>query len=78
MHMNIVLKVCIFVILYIIYMFAGAAVVYVIEEYYENDEKSRPIFNNVIAIILWPLAAFIFFVIETFEYIRQKLNNKKE
>lgn len=78
MHMNIVLKVCIFVILYIIYMFAGAAVVYVIEEYYEDDEKSRPIFNNVIATILWPLTAFVFFVIETFEYIRQKLNNKKE
>lgn len=78
MQMNIVLKVCIFVMLYIIYMFAGAAVVYVIEEYYEDDEKSRPIFNNVIATILWPLTAFVFFVIETFEYVRQKLNNKKE
>lgn len=78
MHMNIVLKVCIFVILYISYMFAGAAVVYVIGEYYEDDGKSRPIFNNVIAMILWPLTAFVFFVIETFEYIRQKLNNKKE
>ena len=78
MHMNIVLKVCIFVILYIIYMFAGAAVVYVIGEYYEDDGKSRPVFNNVIAIILWPLTAVVFFVIETFEYIRQKLNNKKE
>ena len=78
MHMNIVLKVCIFVILYIIYMFAGAAVVYVIGEYYEDDRKRRPVFNNVIAIILWPLAAFVFFVIETFEYVRQKLNNKKE
>lgn len=78
MHMNIVLKVCIFVMLYIIYMFAGAAVVYVIGEYYEDDGKSKPIFNNVIAIILWPLTAFVFFVIETFEYIRQKLNNKNE
>lgn len=78
MHMNIVLKVCIFVISYIIYMFAGAAVVYVIGEYYEDDGKSRPVFNNVIAMILWPLTAFVFFVIETFEYIRQKLNNKKE
>lgn len=78
MHMNIVLKVCIFVILYIIYMFAGAAVVYVIGEYYEDDGKNRPIFNNVIAMVLWPLTAFLFFVIETFEYIRQKLNNKKE
>lgn len=76
--MNIVLKVCIFVILYVIYMFAGAAVVYVIGEYYEDDGKSRPIFNNVIAIILWPLTAFVFFVIETFEYFRQKLNNQKE
>lgn len=78
MHMNIVLNVCIFVILYIIYMFAGAAVVYVIGEYYEDDGKNRPIFNNVIAMILWPLAAFVFFVIETFEYVRQKLNNKNE
>ena len=78
MQMNIVLKVCIFVILYIIYMFAGAAVVHVIEEYYEDDEKSRPIFNNVIAMILWPLTAFVFFIIETFEYVRQKLNNKNE
>lgn len=78
MHMNIVLKVCIFVILYIIYVFAGAAVVYVITEYYEGDGNSRPVFNNVMAIILWPLTAFIFFVIEAFEYIRQKLNNKKE
>ena len=78
MQMNIVLKVCIFVMLYIIYMFAGAAVVYVIGEYYEDDEKSRPIFNNVIAMILWPLTAFVFFIIETFKYIRQKLDNKKE
>lgn len=78
MHMNIVLSVCIFVISYIIYMFAGAAVVYVIGEYYEDDGKSRPVFNNVIAMILWPLTAFVFFVIETFEYVRQKLNNKKE
>ena len=78
MHMNIVFKVCIFVILYIIYIFAGAAVVYVIGEYYENDGRSAAFFNNVIAIILWPLTAFVFFVIDTFEYIRQKLNNKKE
>ena len=78
MHMNIVLKVCIFVILYIIYIFAGAAVVYVIGEYYEDDGRIAAFFNNVIAIILWPLTAFVFFVIETFEYIRQKLNNKKE
>lgn len=40
MHMNIVLKVCIFVILYVIYMFAGVAVVYVIGEYYEDDGKA--------------------------------------
>lgn len=78
MHMKIVLKVCIFAILYIIYIFAGAAVVYVIGEYYEDDGKSRPIFNNVIAMILWPLTAFVFFVSETFEYIRQKLDNQKK
>ena len=59
-------------------MFAGAAVVYVIGAYYEDDGRSAAFFNNVIAIILWPLAAFVFFVIETFEYVRQKLNNKKE
>lgn len=78
MHMNILLKVCIFVMLYIIYMFAGAAVAYVIGEYYEDDGRSAAFFHNVIAIILWPLTAFVFFVIETFEYIRQKLNNKNE
>ena len=78
MHMNIVLKVCIFAILYTIYIFAGAAVVYVIGEYYEDDGRSAAFFNNVLAIILWPLTAFVFFVIETFEYVRQKLNNKKE
>ena len=59
-------------------MFAGAAVVYVIGEYYEDHGRSAAFFNNAIAIILWPLAAFVFFVIETFEYVRQKLNNKKE
>lgn len=78
MHMDIVLKVCIFVILYIIYMFAGASVVHVIEEYYEDDGKGRPIFNNVLAIILWPLTAFVFFVVNSFEYVRQKLNHTKK
>lgn len=78
MHRNIVLKVCIFAILYIIYMFAGAAVVSFIGECYEDDGRSAAFFNNVIAIILWPLSAVIFFVIEIFEYIRQKLNKKKE
>ena len=60
MHMNIVLKVCILVILYVIYMFAGVAVVYVIGEHYEDDGKSKLIFNNLIAIILWPLTVFVF------------------
>ena len=78
MHMNIVFKVCVFAILYTLYVFAGAAVVYVIGEYYEDDGRSAAFFNNVLAIILWPLTAFVFFVIETFEYVRQKLNNKKE
>ena len=59
-------------------MFAGGAVVYFIEECYKDSGRSAAFFTNVIAIILWPLAAVIFFVIETFEYIRQKLNNKKE
>ena len=78
MHMNIVLKVCIFVILYIIYIFAGAAVVYFIEDYYDGDRRKESIVSNAVAMILWPLTAVVFFVIETFEYIRQKLNNKKE
>ena len=78
MHMNIVFKVCVFAILYTIYIFAGAAVVHVIGEYYEDDGKSRPVFSDVIARMLWPLTAFVFFVLETFEYMRQKLNNKKK
>lgn len=41
MHMNIVLKVCIFAILYIIYMFAGAAVVSFIGECYEENDPHR-------------------------------------
>lgn len=49
-----------------------------IGEYYEDDGRNAVFFNNVVAIILWPLTAFVFFVIETFEYVRQKLNNKKE
>ena len=78
MHMNIVLKVCIFAILYSSYIFAGAAVVYFIEDYYDGDRRKGSIVSNAVAMILWPLTAVVFFVIETFEYIRQKLNNKKE
>ena len=78
MHMNIVFKVCIFAILYIIYIFAGAAVVYFIEDYYDGDRREGSIVSNVVAMILWPLTAVVFFVIEAIKYIRQKLNNKKE
>lgn len=52
MHMNIVLKVCIFAILYIIYIFAGAAVVYFIEDYYDGDRREGSIVSNVVAMIL--------------------------
>ena len=50
--MNIVLKVCIFAILYIIYIFAGAAVVYFIEDYYDGGRREGSIVSNVVAMIL--------------------------
>ena len=76
--MNIVFKVCIFAILYIIYIVAGAAVVYFIEDYYDGDRRKGSIVSNAVAMILWPLTAVVFFVIEAIKYTRQKLNNKKE
>lgn len=76
--MNILFKVCLFVIVYIVYIFAGAAVVYFVQDYYDDDRKEGSIFSNVVAMILWPLTAVVFFVIEAIKYVRQKLNNKKE
>ena len=78
MHMNIVFKVCVFAILYTLYVFAGAAVVYFIEDYYDDDRRKGSIVSNAVAMILWPLTAVVFFVIEAIKYTRQKLNNKKE
>lgn len=76
--MNIILKVCLFVIIYIVYIFAGAAVVYFIEDYYSDDRRKGSIVSNVVAMILWPLTAIVFFVIEATKHVRQKLNNKKK
>lgn len=76
--MNIILKVCLFVIVYIVYIFAGAAVVYFVQDYYDGDRREGSIFSNVVAMILWPLTAVVFFVIEAIKYVRQKLNNKKK
>ena len=60
------------------YIFAGAAVVYFIEDYYDGDRRKGSIVSNAVAMILWPLTAVVFFVIEAIRYVRQKLNNKKE
>ena len=76
--MNVLLKVCLFVIVYVVYIFAGAAVVYFVQDYYDDDRKEGSIFSNVVAMILWPLTAVVFFVIEAIKYVRQKLNNKKK
>lgn len=78
MLMSIVLKIIIFVVVYIVYIFAGAAVVYFIEDYYDGDRREGSIVSNAVAMILWPLTAVVFFVIEAIKYVRQKLSNKKE
>ena len=78
MLMSIVLKIIIFVTVYIVYIFAGAAVVYLIEDYYNyKEDREGAIFSNVFAMVLWPVTSFVFILIEVIKYIRQQLNNKK-
>lgn len=78
MFMSIVLKVIIFIIVYIVYIFAGAAVIYLIEDYYDyKEERDGAIISNVFAMVLWPVTSFVFILIEVIKYIRQQLNNKK-
>lgn len=78
MLMSIVLKIIIFVTVYIVYIFAGAAVVYLIEDYYDyKEDREGAIFSNVFAMVLWPVTSFVFILIEVIKYIRQQLNNKK-
>lgn len=78
MLMSIVLKIIIFVTVYIVYIFAGAAVVYLIEDYYDyKEDREGAIFSDVFAMVLWPVTSFVFILIEVIKYIRQQLNNKK-
>lgn len=79
MLMSIVLKIIIFVTVYIVYIFAGAAVVYLIEDYYDyKEDREGAIFSNVFAMVLWPITSFVFILIEVIKYIRQQLNNKEK
>lgn len=78
MLMSIVLKIIIFVIVYIVYIFAGAAVVYLIEDYYDyKTGRDGAIISNIFAMVLWPVTSLVFILIEVIKYIRQQLNNKK-
>lgn len=79
MLMSIVLKIIIFVIVYIVYIFAGAAVVYLIEDYYDyKEERDEAIISNIFAMVFWPVTSLVFILIEVTKYIRQQLNNKKK
>ena len=78
MLMSIVLKVIIFVTVYIVYILAGAAVVYLIEDYYDyKEERDEAIISNIFAMVFWPITSLVFILIEVIKYIRQQLNNKK-
>lgn len=78
MLMSIVLKIIIFVTVYIVYIFAGAAVVYLIEDYYDyKEERDEAIISNIFAMVFWPVTSLVFIMIEVIKYIRQQLNNKK-
>lgn len=78
MLMSIVLKIIIFVIVYIVYIFAGAAVIYLIEDYYDyKTERDGAIISNIFAMVFWPVTSLVFILIEVTKYIRQQLNNKK-
>lgn len=76
--MTIILRILIFIVAYIVHIFAGAAVVYLIEDYYDyKDDREGTIFSNIFAMVLWPLTVIIFLIIGLTKYIRQQLNNKK-
>lgn len=78
MLMSIVLKIIIFVTVYIVYIFAGAAVIYLIEDYYDyKTERDGAIVSNIFAMVFWPVTSLVFILIEVTKYIRQQLNNKK-
>lgn len=78
MLMSIVLKIIIFVTVYIVYIFAGAAVIYLIEDYYDyKTERDGAIISNIFAMVFWPVTSLVFILIEVTKYIRQQLNNKK-
>lgn len=77
--MTIILRILIFILAYIVYIFAGAAVVYLIEDYYDyKDDREGAIFSNIFAMVFWPLTVIVFLLIGLTKYIRQQLNNRKE
>lgn len=73
------LRVSIFFVAYIVYMFAGLAILFVLEDYYQ-DEYNKQISKiaELLVVISWPIASIIFFINEGVRSIRQQLNNKKK
>lgn len=77
--MTIILRILIFIVAYIVYIFAGAAIVYLIEDYYDyKDDREGAIFSNIFAMVLWPLTVIVFLLIALTKYLRQQLNNRKK
>lgn len=73
------LRVAIFFVAYIVYMFAGMAILCLLEDYYHDEyNKQLSKLPEVLVVVLWPIASIIFFISEGVRSIRQKLNNKKE
>lgn len=73
------LRVSIFFVAYIVYLFAGMAILFLLEDYY-HDEYNKQIGKvlEVLIVVLWPIASIIFFISEGVKSIRQQLNNKKK
>lgn len=73
------LRVSIFFVAYIVYMFAGMAILFLLEDYY-HDECNKQIGKvlELLIVVLWPMASIIFFISEGVRAIRQQLNNKKK
>lgn len=79
MVLTCMLSVAIFFIAYIVYMFAGMAILFLLEDYYHDEyNKQLSKIPEVLVVVLWPIASIIFFISEGVSAIRQQLNNKKE
>lgn len=77
--MTIILRILLFILAYIVYIFVGAAVVYLIEDYYDyKGDREGAIFSNIFAMVFWPLTVIVFLLIGLTKYIRQQLNNRKK